>query len=127
MQYHEKIAVPIYYVCMWICICVYRDKSSTCSSCKRNSMHAHALRHGHNNASGKGHQRMPHVNCSPHLLHGLGMYSKLISETEQVRRDLGNTNKAGDVYEVIRLDTAGENVKCSCHLLNLAKLKSSHN
>ena len=34
-----------------------------------------------------------HVNSKYDLLHGPRMYSKLISETEQLRRDLVNTDK----------------------------------
>ena len=68
-----------------------------------------------NNASGKGRQRTPRVNSkskygSPNLLHGPGMYSKLVSETEQPRRDLENTKVGKAVYvcEVIRFVTARE-------------------
>ena len=101
------------YVCVYVAVCA-GDTSSTCSSRKRNSMRA--LRHA-NNAGGKGRQRTARVNSkygSPNLLYGPRMYSKLISESEQPRRDLDNTDKGHSwensrhVYEAIRLNSAGE-------------------
>ena len=61
---------------------------------------------------------------SSNLLHGPRMYSKLVCETEQPRRDLDNTDKgweAVDMYEAIRLDTAGENVHQSLLIYLLSR------
>ena len=98
-QYYEKIAAPMCTcVCMYVCVYALYGRYVVHVHVLITQAQSHARIAPRNNAGGigKGLQRTARVNSkygSPNLLRGPRMYSKLVSETEQLIRDLDNTDK----------------------------------